>query len=200
MRNHSNSRLLTSSYILRHPWTPSHPTASLTSVINEGVAAAPQPETSSSSLILLVRPRPSPGQQPPQNPIFESTVNDKELQQAQQQQEYAMNMDISYGYPNTDPSGDLMATPSHTFNDNSGQFSEMDQRQTAPERWKNSYLSGPLVVRVKPDGSPVEEDRFKPLPKDDDLEFFGQPSTHQSNRFRKSKDYTQKQPKPESSP
>lgn len=31
-------------------------------------------------------------------------------------------------------------------------------------------LAGPMVVRVKLDGSPVEEDKTKPLPKDDDRE------------------------------
>lgn len=30
------------------------------------------------------------------------------------------------------------------------------------------YLTGPMVFRVHPDGSPVIEDRLKPLPKDDD--------------------------------
>lgn len=30
------------------------------------------------------------------------------------------------------------------------------------------YLTGPMVFRVHPDGSPVMEDRLKPLPKDDD--------------------------------
>lgn len=34
----------------------------------------------------------------------------------------------------------------------------------------NNYLIGPMVVRVRPDGSPVEEDKTRPLPRDDDRE------------------------------
>lgn len=49
-----------------------------------------------------------------------------------------------------------------------------------------NYLIGPMVVRVRPDGSPVDEDRTKPLPIDDDrmtvnTRYFlsaKQPSTH----------------------
>lgn len=33
-----------------------------------------------------------------------------------------------------------------------------------------NYLTGPMVIRVRPDGSPVEEDRSRPLPRDDDIE------------------------------
>lgn len=32
----------------------------------------------------------------------------------------------------------------------------------------SNYLIGPMVVRVQPDGSPVDEDKTKPLPIDDD--------------------------------
>lgn len=34
----------------------------------------------------------------------------------------------------------------------------------------SNYLIGPMIVRVKPDGSPVDEDKTKPLPVDDDRE------------------------------
>lgn len=33
-----------------------------------------------------------------------------------------------------------------------------------------NYLTGPMVIRVRPDGTPVEEDRSRPLPRDDDIE------------------------------
>lgn len=33
-----------------------------------------------------------------------------------------------------------------------------------------NYLTGPMVIRVRPDGTPVEEDRSRPLPRDDDRE------------------------------
>lgn len=42
---------------------------------------------------------------------------------------------------------------------------------TAPEP-PQTYLSGPLVIRLRPDGSPVEEDKNRPLPRDDDLETY----------------------------
>lgn len=34
--------------------------------------------------------------------------------------------------------------------------------------YQNNFLSGPMVVRVRPDGTPVDEDKKKPLPHDDD--------------------------------
>lgn len=33
-----------------------------------------------------------------------------------------------------------------------------------------NFLSGPMIIRVRPDGTPVEEDQHKPLPRDDDRE------------------------------
>lgn len=33
-----------------------------------------------------------------------------------------------------------------------------------------SYLSGPMIIRVRPDGTPVEEDSRRQLPRDDDRE------------------------------
>jgi hypothetical protein len=33
---------------------------------------------------------------------------------------------------------------------------------------RQNYLTGPMVVRVRPDGTPVDEDRKQPLPRDDD--------------------------------
>uniref|UniRef100_A0A0A1XB35 Rhythmically expressed gene 5 protein n=1 Tax=Zeugodacus cucurbitae TaxID=28588 RepID=A0A0A1XB35_ZEUCU len=60
---------------------------------------------------------------------------------------FAMDMDITYGYGN-------------------GQTD--NQKPSSTE----TFLSGPLVFRVRPDGSPVEEDQNKPLPRDDDLEAY----------------------------
>lgn len=39
-----------------------------------------------------------------------------------------------------------------------------------PAHQEEHYLTGPMVIRVRPDGTPVEEDKNKPLPKDDDRE------------------------------
>lgn len=38
----------------------------------------------------------------------------------------------------------------------------------SPNSLYNNYLSGPMVIRVRPDGTPVEEDKQAPLPRDDD--------------------------------
>ncbi|XP_055374169.1 rhythmically expressed gene 5 protein [Condylostylus longicornis] len=47
---------------------------------------------------------------------------------------------------------------------------QQQQHQSLIETSTN-YLSGPLVIRVRPDGTPVEEDKYKPLPRDDDRDF-----------------------------
>ncbi|EDV37215.1 uncharacterized protein Dana_GF11541 [Drosophila ananassae] len=78
----------------------------------------------------------------------------------EQKHKYAMDMDMAYGYP-------ALQQPS----------SEMP-----PQR----FLTGPLVIRVRPDGSPVEEDRQKPMPHDEDLPAFRLGlAAGQGNRHRK---------------
>ncbi|XP_013108017.1 rhythmically expressed gene 5 protein [Stomoxys calcitrans] len=77
----------------------------------------------------------------PHNPMFDSSEH---------KHQYAMDMDIAYGYPS------MAHNP---------QIDVFDVGNS-----QNTFLTGPSVVRVKPDGSPVEEDRNKPLAKDDDLE------------------------------
>lgn len=78
---------------------------------------------------------------------------------------YAMDMDNSYS---SYPSGI----------ENQYISSEPNQNQLAPEASsvqlnfdnKNNYLSGPMVVRVRPDGTPVDEGQRIVLPRDDDRE------------------------------
>ncbi|XP_067630628.1 rhythmically expressed gene 5 protein [Eurosta solidaginis] len=48
----------------------------------------------------------------------------------------------------------------------------------------DTFLSGPLIFRVRPDGTPVEEDKHKPLPHDDDLEIH-KLSTIETGTFKK---------------
>lgn len=63
---------------------------------------------------------------------------------------FAMDMDTAYGYiPPQAPTDDRLPSASPT-----------------------TYLSGPFVIRVRPDGTPIEEDKHKPFPLDDDLEAF----------------------------
>ncbi|XP_037887616.1 rhythmically expressed gene 5 protein [Glossina fuscipes] len=86
------------------------------------------------------------------NPIFET---DNE-----QQHQYAMDMDIAYGY----------GYPSMSHNPQVDVFDSSAHSNPSEEEKHRTYLTGPSVVRVRPDGTPVEEDRHKPLPQDDDLE------------------------------
>lgn len=79
----------------------------------------------------------------PKNPMFESSEH---------KHQYAMDMDIAYG------------APSMAHNPQIDVFDASTAHKT--------YLTGPSVVRVKPDGSPVEEDKNKAPVKDDDLETY----------------------------
>ncbi|XP_017125351.1 rhythmically expressed gene 5 protein [Drosophila elegans] len=93
------------------------------------------------------------------NPIFES---------GEQKHKYAMDMDMAYGYPAS---------------------SELPVAAALTSEAPKSYLTGPLVIRVRPDGSPVEEDRRMPLPRDEDLPYFrlglAAAGAQQPNRHRK---------------
>lgn len=80
----------------------------------------------------------------PKNPMFDS---------GEHKHQYAMDMDIAYGYPS-------MA--------NNPQVDVFDA--SAQTEGHKTYLTGPSVVRVNPDGSPVAEDQHRPAAKDDDLE------------------------------
>ncbi|ALC41912.1 Reg-5 [Drosophila busckii] len=104
----------------------------------------PLPTPPASSLIILSQ------QQQPQNPIFESSEH---------KHKYAMDMDMSYGYGVSGSDGN----PSS---------SELPMAAALTAEPPQTFLSGPLVIRVRPDGTPVEEDQQRPLPRDDDLETY----------------------------
>ncbi|XP_054739446.1 rhythmically expressed gene 5 protein [Anastrepha obliqua] len=102
----------------------------------------PLPTPPDSSIIILTHQNPAntaPSTSAHnQNPLFNSDIDHKH--------KFAMDMDIAFGYPNSQ-------------SDNQKPYTE-------------TFLSGPLVFRVRPDGTPVEEDQHKPLPHDDDLEAY----------------------------
>ncbi|XP_039956917.1 rhythmically expressed gene 5 protein [Bactrocera tryoni] len=102
----------------------------------------PLPTPPDSSLIILTHQKPAntagSTNTHSQNPLFDGEADNKH--------QFAMDMDISYGYAN----------------------GQIDNQKSSTE----TFLSGPLVFRVRPDGSPVEEDQHKPLPRDDDLEAY----------------------------
>lgn len=93
----------------------------------------------------------------PKNPMFE-------FSESEHKHQYAMDMDIAYGYPS------MAQNPQIDVFDAAA--AAAGQHHSASAENHNVYLTGPSVVRVKPDGSPVEEDKNKPSPKDDDLEHY----------------------------
>ncbi|XP_017070513.1 rhythmically expressed gene 5 protein [Drosophila eugracilis] len=125
----------------------------------------PLPTPPASSLIILTRQQlPHEASHPIQssssgpNPIFES---------GEQKHKYAMDMDMAYGYVQQSSS-------------------ELPVAAALTGEPPKTYLTGPLVIRVRPDGSPVEEDKRMPLPRDEDLPLFRLGlAAAQPNRHRK---------------
>lgn len=102
----------------------------------------PLPTPPDSSLIILTHQKPA-NTAGSTNTHSQNPLFDSE---ADNKHKFAMDMDITYGYAN----------------------GQTDNQKSSTE----TFLSGPLVFRVRPDGSPVEEDQHKPLPHDDDLEAY----------------------------
>ncbi|XP_073813151.1 rhythmically expressed gene 5 [Musca autumnalis] len=132
MRDHPSSQLITT----RKPALPTPPATSIIILTHQ------QPSTPKTNAVDPTATTTSETQYP-HNPMFDSS---------EQKHQYAMDMDIAYGYPSMahNPQVDVFDIGSV----------------------QKTYLTGPSVVRVKPDGSPVEEDQNKPVAKDDDLEHF----------------------------
>lgn len=85
------------------------------------------------------------------NPLFDEPLANKKPSS----DSYALDMELSYDdnvYQNRLPA------PTNV---------ELQFLQPPPMQ-ESGYLSGPMVVRVHPDGTPVKEDKLKPLPQDDD--------------------------------
>lgn len=77
--------------------------------------------------------------------------------------DYGMDMDTSYGYE--EPSNQLPFATNVDY-----------QFDLPAVNAPSNYLIGPMVVRVRPDGTPVDEDKSKPLPIDDDRDAMTAPS------------------------
>lgn len=73
--------------------------------------------------------------------------------------DYGMEMDMSYGNGYEEPENHLPFATNINY-----------QYDLPAVNAPSNYLIGPMIVRVKPDGSPVDEDKTKPLPIDDDRE------------------------------
>lgn len=94
------------------------------------------------------------------NPLFDGMDDDTEkpLRNEHKPVDYGMDMDANYGNGYEEPGNHL---PFAT---------NIDIQYESPvgNAPASNYLIGPMVVRVRPDGSPVDEDKTKPLPIDDD--------------------------------
>ncbi|KAH8253138.1 hypothetical protein KR032_003669 [Drosophila birchii] len=131
-----------------------HPSGASLVTTRQPIQQQPLPTPPASSLIILTR------QQLPQshsssqlqsnsNPLFDNS--------GEQKHQYAMDMDMAYGYPSRQPAASSEMLP-------------MASAFTGEP--PKTFLTGPHVVRVRTDGSPVEEDSRRPLPRDEDLPLF----------------------------
>jgi len=102
------------------------------------------------------------------NPLFDGMDDDDAAASEQKPQStpadkgsYGMDMDTSYGNGNgyEEPANHLPFATNIDY-----------QFDLPAVNAPSNYLIGPMVVRVRPDGSPVDEDKTKPLPIDDDRE------------------------------
>lgn len=113
------------------------------------------------------------------NPLFaDDRNNDASAQQneasSSSSSAYAMGMDNtydSYNYPTAVESLDTGREPqNHLFQEPAATSLHLNYAASQQAAINTNFLSGPMVFRVRPDGSPVEEDQRKPLPRDDDRE------------------------------
>lgn len=103
------------------------------------------------------------------NPLFDGMddeSNDDVTEKHQKPQnkpadkgDLGMDMDMSYGNGYDEPANHLPFATNIDY-----------QFDLPAVNAPSNYLIGPMVVRVRPDGSPVAEDKTRPLPIDDDRE------------------------------
>lgn len=86
---------------------------------------------------------------------------------------YAMDMDNSYSSQNY-PSAieNQYVASEHNQNYLAHEASSVQLNFDKPQNQNSNvnYLTGPMVIRVRPDGTPVDEDQRVALPRDDDRE------------------------------
>lgn len=117
------------------------------------------------------------------NPLFDGIDDDQKTDSAH---DYAMamessdSMDNSFAFP-SGPSD--VGSSNHLPLASNVEFQFYLPSVNPPT---TNYLSGPMVIRVRPDGTPVEEDKLKPLPSDDDREAMtiGQGGLFSSSRLQ----------------
>lgn len=134
----------------------------------EGHPSKPQKkEVSTSSPIML----PTNGEYA-RNPIFDGLDVAPVPKKPTTHQDYAMGMDSDAIYQNyrlPEASSDVFYSDPTNYLAQEAPTNVRPQYARPPGVTESrNYLTGPMVVRVMPDGSPVAEDRQRSLPKDDD--------------------------------
>lgn len=114
------------------------------------------------------------------NPLFADDRNNDPSSDAVAQNEasssslaYAMGMDNtydSYNYPTAVESLETGREPQNHLVQEPAATNVHLNYAASQQAINTNFLSGPMVFRVRPDGTPVEEDQRKPLPRDDDRE------------------------------
>lgn len=109
----------------------------------------------------------APAEQPAQPPSQSSeTGGSKDDQKTSDDKvDYGMDMDTAYGNGYDEPSNQLPFATNVDY-----------QFDLPAVNAPSNYLIGPMVVRVNVDGTPVDEDKTKPLPIDDDRDAMTAPS------------------------
>lgn len=124
------------------------------------------------------RTTPAPIRQPTglfeRNPLFDGMDDEPSSDAKRVQDDRSDEMDAAYGTSSTlfafqtNAAENRFVEPSNVIPQASNV--EIQFEVPAVNAPTSNYLIGPMVVRVRPDGTPVEEDQYKPLPRDDDLE------------------------------
>ncbi|XP_059614176.1 rhythmically expressed gene 5 protein [Phlebotomus argentipes] len=131
----------------------------------EGHSSKPQKkETSTASPIMLPE-----GGQYAKNPLFDGL--EPAVKKPTTHQDYAMGMDSDVAYQNyrlPEASSDVFYSDPTNYLAQEAPTNLRPLYANPSGVSESNYLTGPMVVRVMPDGSPVAEDRHRRLPKDDD--------------------------------
>lgn len=125
------------------------------------VTAAPPSEAAAAAAATAENP--SQPQLPPSSKNYGNSNQDQRA--TDDKVDYGMDMDTAYGNGYDEPSNQLPFATNVDY-----------QFDLPAVNAPSNYLIGPMVVRVRPDGSPVDEDKTKPLPIDDDRDAMTAPA------------------------
>lgn len=119
------------------------------------------------------------GAQYEHNPLFDDPAPAQQQQQPSRKQDSVDKYGMDYDYSNAASAQDLQyADPQNYLPlQNGGRYQYAVPAVAAPAHFDSlapyeqntNYLTGPMVVRLRPDGTAVDEAPHKVLPKDDDI-------------------------------